>query len=293
MELLIKRVLFCITIFLDIVLLGAIISYIISFFKIDIAKYEVVSNKIPKEFDGFKILQLSDLHNRKFNEGNKKLIKKIEDQAPDIIVITGDMVSSNSKGFNAFFDVIKGIDDKYPVYYIFGNHEQRLPLEKQASIVRKLKEYGVKILDNDVEFISKGENYIQIYGLQQNLIYYNNYFKSKKRYHYEKKDIENIFSMIDDKKFNILLAHNPLYFETYEAWGADLIFSGHVHGGIVKIPFVGGLLSPERKFFPKYSGGEYSINDSKMVVSRGLGYSTVNLRVFNNPEMCVVELKSE
>ena len=97
--------------------------------------------------------------------------------------------------------------------------------------------------------------------------------------------------MIDKDKFNILLSHNPLYFETYEKWGADLIFSGHIHGGLINIPFIGGLLSPERKLFPKYSGGDYNINDSKMIVSRGLGYSTINLRVFNNPEICVVELK--
>lgn len=293
MELLLKRIVFCIIVFLNIVAVIVFVSYIISLFKIDISKYEVQSKKIPKEFDGFKILQLSDLHNRKFNKNNTKLIKKIEKQNPDIIVITGDMVSSNSKNFNVFFDFIKGLNNKYPIYYIFGNHEQRLSIEKQALIVGKLKEYGVKVLNNNSEIITKGNAHIQMYGLQQTLVYYNNYLKNKKIYSYEKKEIENVFHKIDDKKFNILLTHNPLYFETYEKWGADLIFAGHVHGGVVKIPFVGGLLSPERKFFPKYSGGEYIINDSKMVVSRGLGYSTINLRVLNNPEICVVELKSE
>lgn len=290
MILIIKRIFFCIMILIYFFLFVVIISNVISFFKIDISKYEVVSNKIPKEFDGFKILQLSDLHNRRFS---KKLIKKIHSQDPDIIVITGDMVSANSKGFNGFFDVIKGLDNKYPIYYVFGNHEQRLSLEKRALIVSRLKEYGVKVINNDADYIIKGKDYIKIYGLHQNLLYYNNYIKSKKSYSYDKKDIETIFPGLDDKTFNILITHNPLYFETYEKWGTDLIFSGHVHGGIVRIPFIGGLLSPERNFFPKYSGGEYSINDSKMIVSRGLGYSTVNLRVFNNPEICVVELKSE
>jgi predicted MPP superfamily phosphohydrolase len=293
MELLLKRIVFCIIVFLNIVASIVFVSYIISLFKIDVSKYEVESKKIPKEFDGFKILQLSDLHNRKFNRGNKKLVKKIQNQNPDIIVITGDMVSSNSKGFNGFFDVIKGLDNKYPIYYIFGNHEQRLPIEKQTLIVEKLKEYGVKVINNSSEFIRKDNEYMQIYGLQQSLVYYNNYLKNKKIYSYEEKDIENVFHKIDDSQFNILLAHNPLYFETYEKWGADLVFSGHVHGGIIRIPFVGGVLSPERTFFPKYDAGEYTINNSEMIVSRGLGYSTINFRVLNNPEICIVELKSE
>lgn len=293
MELFIKRVLFCVMIFVSIIIFIMCISYIISLFKIDVSKYEVVSNKIPKSFNGFKILQLSDIHNRKFNKDNKKVIKIIEAASPDIVVITGDIVSADTKGLSPMINFIKEINKKYPVYYVFGNHERRLPIEKQALIIATLKDAGVKILNNEVEFINKGDEYIQLYGLEQSLVYYNNYFKSKKSYSYEEKDIKQVFPGIDNDKFNILLTHNPLYFETYEKWGADLVFAGHVHGGIVNIPFVGGLLSPERKLFPKYSGGEYEINNSKMIVNRGLGYSTINFRVLNNPEVCVVELKSE
>ena len=293
MELLKKRMVFCVLMFTNIVISAMFISYIISLFKIDVSKYEVASSKVPKAFDGFKILQLSDLHNRRFNKNNKKIVKIIEKQKPDIIVMTGDMVSSNSTGFSNFFSLVEELDGKYPIYYIFGNHEQRLSVEKQASIIGKLREYGVKVLNNQQEFITKDDESIQIFGLKQELIYYTNYLKSKKTYSYETKDMENAIRKADGKKFNILLAHNPLYFDTYEKWGADLIFSGHVHGGIIQIPFVGGLLSPERKLFPKYSGGEYEIDDSKMVVSRGLGYTKINLRFFNNPEICVVELKSK
>ena len=293
MELLKKRIVFCVLMFINIVISAMFISYIISLFKIDVSKYEVASSKVPKAFDGFKILQLSDLHNRRFNKNNKKIVKIIEKQKPDIIVMTGDMVSSNSTGFSNFFSLVEELDGKYPIYYIFGNHEQRLSVEKQASIIGKLREYGVKVLNNQQEFITKDDESIQIFGLKQELIYYTNYLKSKKTYSYETKDMENAIRKADGKKFNILLAHNPLYFDTYEKWGADLIFSGHVHGGIIQIPFVGGLLSPERKLFPKYSGGEYEIDDSKMIVSRGLGYTKINLRFFNNPEICVVELKSK
>ena len=293
MELLKKRIVFCVLMFINIVISAMFISYIISLFKIDVSKYEVASSKVPKAFDGFKILQLSDLHNRRFNKNNKKIVKIIEKQKPDIIVMTGDMVSSNSAGFSNFFSLVEELDGNYPIYYIFGNHEQRLSVEKQASIIGKLREYGVKVLNNQQEFITKDDESIQIFGLKQELIYYTNYLKSKKTYSYETKDMENAIRKADGKKFNILLAHNPLYFDTYEKWGADLIFSGHVHGGIIQIPFVGGLLSPERKLFPKYSGGEYEIDDSKMVVSRGLGYTKINLRFFNNPEICVVELKSK
>lgn len=292
MELLLKRIAFCVILLVDVVFIAVFISYIISLFKIDVSKYEVISDKIPKAFDGFRILQLSDLHNKKFNKDNEKLINKIIKQNPDIIVITGDMVSSNSSNFDSFFDVINGLSGKYPIYYIFGNHEQRLPIEKQALIIGKLKEYGVKVLNNNSEFINKDDEYIQIYGITQSLVYYNNYLKNKKTYSYEEKDIKRVFPVVDKEKFNILLSHNPLYFEAYEKWGADLTFSGHVHGGLINIPFVGGLLSPERKLFPKYSGGEYVIDESKLIVSRGLGFSTINLRVFNNPEICLVELKA-
>ncbi len=292
-ELLKKRIVFCVLMFINIVISAMFISYIISLFKIDVSEYEVASVKIPKAFDGFRILQLSDLHNRRFNKNNKKIVKIIEKQKPDIIVMTGDMVSSNSVGFSNFFSLVEELDGKYPIYYIFGNHEQRLSVEKQAIIIGKLREYGVKVLNNQHEFITKDDENIEIFGLKQELIYYTNYLKSKKTYSYEQKDMENAIRKSDSKKFNILLAHNPLYFETYEKWGADLVFSGHVHGGIIQIPFIGGFLSPERKLFPKYSGGEYEINDSKMIVSRGLGYTKINLRFFNNPEICVVELKSK
>ena len=292
-ELLKKRIVFCVLMFINIVISAMFISYIISLFKIDVSKYEVASVKVPKTFDGFRILQLSDLHNRRFNKNNKKIVKIIEKQKPDIIVMTGDMVSSNSVGFSNFFSLVEELDGKYPIYYIFGNHEQRLSVEKQAIIIGKLREYGVKVLNNQHEFITKDDENIEIFGLKQELIYYTNYLKSKKTYSYEQKDMENAIRKSNSKKFNILLAHNPLYFETYEKWGADLVFSGHVHGGIIQIPFIGGFLSPERKLFPKYSGGEYEINDSKMIVSRGLGYTKINLRFFNNPEICVVELKSK
>lgn len=292
-DLLKKRIVFCVLMFINTVILAMFISYIISLFKIDVSRYEVTSIKVPKAFDGFKILQLSDLHNRRFNKNNKKIVKMIEKENPDIIVMTGDMVSSNSKGFGNFFSLVEELDGKYPIYYIFGNHEQRLSVEKQAIIIGKLRELGVNVLNNQQDFIVKDNESIQIFGLKQELIYYTNYFKSKKTYSYEKKDMENAIRNPDDRMFNVLLAHNPLYFETYEEWGADLVFSGHVHGGIINIPFVGGLLSPERKLFPKYSGGEYEIDDSKMIVSRGLGYTKVNARFFNNPEICVVELKCE
>ncbi|SHH94836.1 metallophosphoesterase [Clostridium grantii] len=90
---------------------------------------------------------------------------------------------------------------------------------------------------------------------------------------------------------NILLVHNPKYFEKYSNWGADLIFSGHVHGGIIRLPYLGGLLSPDRRFFPKYDNGVYENNGNKMIVSRGLGNSHLNLRINNKPELIVVTLK--
>lgn len=291
MKIFLKRIIFCVVIFLDIFIIAAIASFITSFFKIDVSKYTITSDKLPKEFEGFKILHLSDLHNKHLGKDNSKLIAKIEEETPDIIVISGDMVSSNSKNFNSFLSLAENLSKKYPVYYVFGNHEQRLSNSKQLTLLTNLKALGINILDNTCFTISKKDSSITLYGLKQSLNHYKNYLKGNDASDFSVAELNKTFPNYDKSDFNILLSHNPLYFNAYADWGADLVFSGHIHGGLIRIPFIGGIISPERTLFPKYSGGEYKINTSTMIVSRGLGFSTLNLRIFNNPEICVVELK--
>lgn len=291
-SLLMARILYIIMWIVFIFLITILISTICSYFVIEVTKYTITSEKIPPSFDGYKILQLSDLHDISYGKNNSKLIKKIEEVTPDIIVMTGDMVNSDTKSFDKFYSFAKEISKNYKCYYIMGNHEMRLPNKSQSEINRKLTSLGINILSNRKTTISNEYDSITLYGLHQPISTYKNALKNNKEADFSLKDMQRTLSLTNDNTFNILLSHSPFDFDIFAEWGADLVLSGHVHGGLIRLPFLGGLLSPERTFFPKYDSGEYSIGDSTMIVSRGLGNGTINLRVFNNPEICVIELKS-
>jgi len=246
--------------------------------------YCVESPKIPDAFHGYKILQLSDLHSKSFGENNRKLLEIVRHAAPDIIVITGDMVNRSDSYFDGFYKLAKALALQYKVYYIVGNHEQRLSARNLKILFAKLTELGVTVLNNEKITLTKGKDTVHLYGLWCDLGYYKIDEAAKKHY-YNKSMVENSLGVCDDG-YNILLAHNPLLFSAYANWGADLTLSGHVHGGTVRLPLVGGLLSPERKFFPKYSAGEYRYKGKKLIVSRGLG----DLRIGNPPEIPVITL---
>jgi len=288
-SLLFSRIAFIILIIVFIITVAVFISTIIGCFAIDVTKYSVSSEKIPNAFDGYKILQLSDLHNVSLGKNNTRLLKKIEKIKPDIIVMTGDMINTNSKNYNNFFSFTKEIANKYTCYYIMGNHEMRLSGQKQLDILYKLTALGVNVLNNNETTILKDNELIHNYGLHQPITTYKNALKNKIETDFTLDNMNQIFPVIDTSSFNILLSHSPFDFDVFEKWGADLVLAGHVHGGLIRLPFVGGILSPERTFFPKYDFGEYSIGDSKMILSRGLGNGTINLRVFNNPEICLIK----
>lgn len=291
MSLFLQRVAFILMILLCIALLIACISLIISLLVIDVTNYKIESPKIPKSFNGFKIAHLSDLHNFSYGKDNKKILDKLDKIKPDIVVLTGDMVNSDSKNFNTFYKLAKNLSSKYEAYYIMGNHEMRLPVNKQIEIKAKLKSLKINLLDNTQTIIKKDNEHINIYGLEQPIFTYKNNLKKNESESFTIEKMQELLPLPDTNKFNILLSHSPFDFGIFSKWGADLVLSGHVHGGLIRLPFIGGVLSPERTLFPKYSGGEYTLNNSKMILSRGLGNGTINLRILNNPEICVIELK--
>lgn len=256
-----------------------------------ISKYEIKSYKIPKEFSGFKILQLSDLHSKKFGKENKILINKIEKINPDIIVITGDMIVRHKNDYSVFINLMDKLSKNYSIYYIVGNHEQKAYLrnKKITQLFRLIKNMGITILNNKMVKLIKADSYINLYGIKIDLKYYK-YKKSTRNLYFEEEEMRNIMGESDKNSFNILLAHNPFYFKTYASWGADITLSGHVHGGMVRLPFIGALFSPERKFFPKYSQGKYLIENKTMIVSRGLGSGKIGFRLFNRPELSIIKL---
>lgn len=261
---------------------------------IQVGNYRIESEKIPKEFDGYRICHLSDLHSKKFGKNHEGLISKIDQINPDVIVITGDVMNNKGDKGDVFLDLLRYLV-KYPCYYVTGNHEQFTALWDQEFLpeyLKRIKKAGAVVLNNEKTVLKKGSGRIDLYGMHIGLPYYGNMTKSDFRnVHFDKKNVTTLIGECDKVHFSLLLTHNPLYFDAYADWGADLVLCGHVHGGVIRIPSVGGLLSPERVFFPKYSEGVYRKKDSQMVVSRGLGNSTMNLRVCNRPELIHIQLK--
>ncbi|MFA9398745.1 MAG: metallophosphoesterase, partial [Clostridiaceae bacterium] len=227
---------------------------------IQIEKYHVCSSRIPNKFDEYKIIQLSDLHNKEFGKDNMNLIKKIYNVDPNIIVLTGDMINSTDTDFKVFYNLIEKLSKKYDIYFIKGNHEERMEIkegELQIEFYEKIEKFGVKILNDKKQPIVIDEEKINLYGLELPLNCYSRKISSSYQgwEDFDVEDVEEKLGDINKNEYNILLSHNPLYFKVYKDWGADLTLSGHIHGGIIRMPFVGGLLSPEVSFFPKYDAG--------------------------------------
>ena len=260
---------------------------------IQVSRYKVKSDKIPLAFNSFKIVQVSDLHSKNFGKSNSDLIKKIEKEKPDIVVMTGDMINTKDDNFDVFLDFAASISKRYDTYYIVGNHEQSLPKDKFSLLINRLGQAGTKVLDNNFIKIDKGNDSINLYGMWFNLRYYkDNNSNYAKDINFSEETMESILGSSNKNDYNILLTHNPLYFETYSNWGVDLTLSGHIHGGMIRVPFLGGLLSPERKFFPKYDSGKYELNNKVLIVNRGLGNGDFGIRVLNNPDISVITLSN-
>lgn len=263
---------------------------------LEVTKYVVENKKVPKEFYGYNIVQISDLHSKLFGENNKKLIQKIKSLNPDIVVVTGDLIDGENNNYNVALDFMKEISKLYRVYYIIGNHEQKSLIKKYKDEYKdyfnKLHQIDFVNLDNNKVEIVKGDSNINLYGLTVPYSCYKYLFDNQETTSIDIDFLEEKLGKVDREQFNILLAHTPFYFDEYEKWGADLTLCGHVHGGIVRLPLVGGLLSPDRKFFPKYDLGEYIKNKSTMIVSKGLGGSKVLIRVNCKPEIVNIKLKN-
>lgn len=264
---------------------------------LEVEKYTVENEKIPKEFDGYNIVQVSDLHSKLFGKNNERLLKKIKELNPDIVVITGDLVDGENDNYYVALDFMKELTRLYRVYYIIGNHEQKALIKKYKD---GYKEYFGELynmdfvnLDNKKVEIQKKNSKINLYGLTVPYSCYKYLFQSGENTSIDKGFLVEKLGDLDENQFNILLAHTPFYFEEYEKWGADLVLCGHVHGGIIRLPFVGGLLSPDRRFFPKYDLGEYTKNKTTMIVSKGLGGSKVLIRINCKPEVVSIKLRKK
>ncbi len=258
--------------------------------------YVISSEKLPDSFDGFHFVLVSDLHNFDFDSGNKRLISEIERIGPDAVISAGDMVDAGA-GTDTDNSVrfMRNLCDRWPVYFASGNHESKLRCGSDAcrdayiKWRRSICHKNLTVLNNRHISVpgENNEEHINIYGLEIGNRFYGRGRPLKMDDNY----ISDILGKCDRKSFNILIAHNPAYFENYASWGADLVLSGHVHGGVIILPVLGGVISPQMQLFPKYYSGLYECAGSSMVLSRGLHMHSIPVRFNNMPELSHITLK--
>lgn len=251
-----------------------------------ISNYTISSDKIPPNFNGYKIVQLSDLHSKSFGNDQKNLVKKIKNLEPDSIVFTGDLIDSYRYDEEPSLILMERLVQIAPVYYVTGNHEWWSG--KFDSLEDKLKIIGVQVMRNKTEEITIGTDKIQIIGIDDPANVEESYEETDKT----EKNITDLIDIEGEDYFQILLSHRPEMFSLYDKYGFDIVFSGHAHGGQFRIPFVGGLIAPDQGFFPEYTSGKYTSDNTTMIVNRGLGNSIIPIRIFNRPEIVVVTLSS-
>ena len=251
---------------------------------LELNEYQIKSDKIPDVFHGFRIAQISDLHNVELGEGNARLLEILNKAEPDIIVFTGDIIDSYHTEVEVSLQFVEKAVKIAPCYYVTGNHEARLPREVYLDFEEKMQEYGVEILHDEVILIEREGESISLGGIDDSS------FASKYSNGYHSNLSNHIEELFTEDGFQILLSHRPELFGMYVDAGVDLVFSGHAHGGQFRLPLVGGLAAPNQGLFPEYDAGLFLEDGTNMVVSRGIGNSIFPVRFNNRPEVVVVEL---
>ncbi len=250
-------------------------------------EYTVSSEKLPESFDGFKICVISDFHN---GNNYKKVLARVEEARPDIVCITGDLISQNSEDLTNTKRLVRELTKVAPVYYVYGNHEYYHATENHLEkpiLEETLKEFDVEFMNDRGTTIMRGGELISIVGIKDSIFEDSSGFFEG--------DIEKFLKKMDklrDKSvFSILLAHRAQYMDVYAKYGYDLILSGHLHGGQINIKPIRDAILKKKMGTDMFSKGKYELWGSTMVVSAGT--ATHNIRIFNTPEVVTVTLKSE
>lgn len=272
----------CLTALIILALIAAAAAFLIKDSRddLEISRYEVKSQKLPESFDGFKIVQLSDLHGAEFGEGGMGLVEKVKELEPDMIALTGDFVTDEGD-LAAVEKLVARLTELCPVYFVSGNHEFGSGLAVKVRNI--LERAGVKYLSNEYLTISRGEDGILLGGVEDPLAYA------------DMLSPDELAQKMNDAApdaFKILLGHRNYWMTEYPELPVDLIFCGHAHGGLIRIPGVGGLIGTDRRLFPDFDAGQFNNGRYTLIVSRGLGNSVSIPRVFNRPEIVCVELSS-
>jgi predicted MPP superfamily phosphohydrolase len=247
--------------------------------------YTIQCDHLSKSFDGYRIAHISDLHNAEMGKNNEKLLAMLRDAQPDVIAITGDLIDSRNTNISIALQFAKEAVRIAPCYYVTGNHESRV--SDYDKLKSGLLELGVVVLENEKMEIHRNEESITVFGVNDPS------FETG----YILGDAVSVMNhslqqLEGEENFTVLLSHRPELMDVYAEHGVDLVLSGHAHGGQFRLPLLGGVFAPNQGMFPKYDSGLFEKENTKMIVSRGIGNSIIPLRFNNRPEMILVELRA-
>lgn len=251
-----------------------------------VSEYKVLSDRIPAAFSGFRIAQISDLHNAQFGPDNQELIELLKGTYPDIIVLTGDLIDSRKTDTDTALSFARQAVSIAPCYYVPGNHEARI--SQYPEFVDRLKACGVQVLSSKQVTLTRGNARIALLGIEDPSFYDDYLFGDTASV--TQRLLQDISR--DEDLYTVLLAHRPELFDVYAGQNIDLVFSGHAHGGQFRLPFAGGLFAPNQGLFPQYDAGLFAQGRTQMIVSRGIGNSIIPFRFNNRPEIVIAQLEN-
>lgn len=248
---------------------------------LQVTKLAVGIENLPVDFEGFKILHLADLHGKWFGAEQGKIIAKVKSKEPDVIVFTGDLIDASACEAAPGLNLLSGLTDFAPVYFVTGNHEWWSGCYRD-SLKPDILNTGVEILSDSFVLLRHNSGEIILTGVDD---------PDKKRANGADFSfvLDNLAAGTPEDSVKILLTHRPERFKDYHSF--DLVFAGHTHGGQIRLPFIGGLAAPHQGFFPRYTAGLYEVEETKMVVTRGLGNSIIPVRINNRPDIVSVVLE--
>lgn len=293
----------------DVIIYGIILLLIIWTFierkLLMTTKHTVTTSKLPAGLNNTSFVVLADLHNRTFGKNNARLMKRIDALSPDFIITAGDIINKKNICYpSTTYTLMDQLAKRYRVFYAYGNHEQKLerlvkmpPAEHTAEEAvlastwveykKRLQANKVIFLDNESITIELKSDKLKITGVSLGP----EYFIFNEHKEMDKNYLNSLIGKSAKDCYQLLIAHNPMYFTDYATWGADLTLSGHLHGGMLRLPGIGGVISPQAKLFPKYDTGKHVQGEHQMVVSRGLGSHSIMPRIFNVPELIYISLQ--
>jgi len=249
-------------------------------FTLQVEPVELFFESLPPQFDGLRVAELSDLHGRSFGKNNVRLLRTLQKARPDMICICGDLFDEKTD-LTMLEPLLTGLTDIAPVYYVTGNHEWQV--KNLREILQKMRAWGVTVLENEGRVLSRGGAEMVVAGVHDPCGPY---------------DMKTPAALVRELRsaqgndFILMLSHRNDELAMWSQLGVQLVLSGHCHGGVVRLPFVGGVFGTRRELFPEYDAGVYRQDGTTLFVSRGLGYTNVHFRLFNRPHVPIMILRS-